>query len=51
MLGLLIVLYGLEGLHLHAPVWMVQKGSHFREMCTSQRGGGVIFFGARTQSS
>ena len=39
MLGLLIVLYGLEGLHLHAPVLMVQKGTHFREMCISQRGG------------
>ena len=26
-------------LYLHVLVWMVQKGSHFREICTSLRGG------------
>ena len=42
MLCLLIVLYGLEGLYLHVPVCMVQKGSHLRKICTSprERGGG-----------
>ena len=31
MLRLFIVLFGLEGLYLHVPVWMGQKGSRFRE--------------------
>ena len=39
MLCLFIVLYGLEGLYLHVPVWMGQKGSRFREICTSLIGG------------
>ena len=39
MLGFLTDFYSLEGLHLHLPVWMVQKRSHFREIFTSQRKG------------
>ena len=40
MLGLFIVLYGLKGLYLHdVPVWMGQKGSRLRDICTSLRGG------------
>ena len=38
MLGIFIVLYGLEGLYLHIPVWMGQKVSHFREICTYLKG-------------
>ena len=38
-----MVLYCLEGLYLHVPVWMVQKGSHFREICTSLRWGWCKF--------
>ena len=30
-------------LYLHVPVWMGQKGSRFREICTSLRGAGVNF--------
>ena len=38
MLGLFIVLYGLEGIYLHVSVWIAQKESQFREICSSQRG-------------
>ena len=31
MLGLLIAVCGLEGLYLHVPVWIVQKGSHLEK--------------------
>ena len=31
ILGLLIVLYGLEGWYLHVPVWMVQKFAPLKE--------------------
>ena len=52
MLGLFIVLYGLEGIYLHVSVWIAQKESQFREISTSRRGGWVcIFLGPRTQNS
>ena len=43
MLGLFIVLYGLEGIYLHVSVWIAQKASQFSEICTSRRGGGGKF--------
>ena len=38
MLGLFIVLYGLEGIYVHVSDWIVQKESQFTEICTSRRG-------------
>ena len=38
MLGLFIVLYGLEGWYLHLPVRMDQNVPRFKEICTSLRG-------------
>ena len=47
MLGLCIVLYGLEGIYLHVSVWKAQKTSQSSESCTFRRGGGVNCLGSK----